>query len=142
LKSQGAPIDAIGIQSHLKVAAPYDFPAYAAFLLEIANMGYAIHITEMDVNDTGVEGSIAERDAKVAALYEGYLTEVLKLDAVKVVELWQLSDATTWLRDANALGRMSVRANPRPLIYDDKFQKKSAWDAVARALAAAPVRSA
>ena len=29
------------------------------FLSEIADLGYAIHITELDVNDTGVSGSDA-----------------------------------------------------------------------------------
>jgi endo-1,4-beta-xylanase len=142
LKSEGTPIDAVGIQSHLMAAAHYDFAAYAGFLSEIADLGYAIHLTELDVNDFGIDGSIAERDAKVAALYEGYLTEVLKLNAVKIVELWQLSDGTSWMHDASATGRIEVRRDARPLIYDDKFRKKPAWDAVARALSNAPARSA
>jgi endo-1,4-beta-xylanase len=142
LKSQGTPIDAIGIESHLKVTAPHDFPAFAGFLSEIADMGYAIHITELDVNDTGVHGSIAERDAKVADMYEAYLTAVLKLNAVKVVELWQLSDGTSWMKDPATVAQLEIRPDARPLIYDDAFQKKPAWEAVARALSNAPVRSA
>jgi endo-1,4-beta-xylanase len=141
LKSQGTPIDAVGIESHLKVMAPYDFPAFAGFLSDIADMGYAIHITELDVNDTGVGGSIAERDAKVAALYEAYLAEVLKLKAVKVVELWQLSDGTSWMKDPATVAQLDIRPDARPLIYDDAFRKKPAWEAVARALSNAPVRS-
>jgi endo-1,4-beta-xylanase len=141
LKSEGVPIDAVGIESHLKVVAPHDFPAFASFLSEIADMGYAIHITELDVNDTGVGSSIAERDAKVAALYEAYLTEVLKLKAVKVVELWQLSDGTSWMKDPATIAQLGLRKDARPLIYDDAFQKKPAWEAVARALGNAPVRS-
>lgn len=142
LKSQGTPIDAIGIESHLKMTALHDFPAFAGFLWEIADMGYAIHITELDVNDTGVGGSIAERDAKVADMYEAYLTAVLKLNAVKVVELWQLADGTSWMKDPATVAQLEIRPDARPLIYDDAFQKKPAWEAVARALSNAPVRSA
>lgn len=142
LKDQGAPIDAVGIQSHLRTAARYDFPAYAAYLHEIAEMGYAIHITEMDVNDAGLDGTIAERDAKIAALYGTYLTEVLKLPAVKVVELWQLSDGTSWMKDFNSSGDLKVRKDARPLPYDAEFRRKPAWNAIARALSDAPPRSA
>ena len=125
LKSEGAPIDAVGIESHLKVVAPHDFPAFAGFLSEIADMGYAIHITELDVNDTGVGGSIAERDAKVAALYEAYLTEVLKLEAVKVVELYGLSDGTSWMKDPATVAQLGLRNDARPLIYDDAFTEET-----------------
>jgi len=142
LKDQGAPIDAVGIQSHLRTAARYDFPAYAAYLQQIADMGYAIHVTEMDVNDAGLDGTITERDAKVAALYTAYLTEVLKLPAVKVVELWQLSDGTSWMKDFVSNGDLDVRKDARPLPYDADFRKKPAWDAIARALSDAPPRSA
>jgi endo-1,4-beta-xylanase len=142
LKDQGAPIDAVGIQSHLRTGAQYDFPAYAAYLQEIAEMGYAIHITEMDVNDAGLDGTIAERDAKIAALYGAYLTEVLKLPAVKVVELWQLSDGTSWMKDFNSSGDLKVRKDARPLPYDAEFRKKPAWEAISRALSDAPPRSA
>lgn len=142
LKAEGAPIDAIGIQSHIQAAKPYDFPAYADYLAEIANLGYAIHLTELDVNDTGIDGGVAERDAKVADLYQRYLGAVLQLKAVKVVELWQLSDGTSWMQDRSSIGRIEMRADPRPLIYDAAFKKKPAWDAVARALSDAPSRSA
>jgi endo-1,4-beta-xylanase len=142
LKSEGAPIDAIGIQSHIQASKPYDFPAYASYLAEIADLGYAIHVTELDVNDTGIDGSIAARDAKVADFYRRYLDAVLQLKAVKVVELWQLSDGTSWMQDRSSIGRIAMRADPRPLVYDAAFRKKPAWDAVARALSDAPSRSA
>jgi endo-1,4-beta-xylanase len=96
----------------------------------------------MDVNDAGLDGTITERDAKVAALYTAYLTAVLKLPAVKVVELWQLSDGTSWMKDFVSNGDLDVRKDARPLPYDADFRKKPAWDAIARALSDAPPRSA
>ena len=140
LKYKGAPIDAIGLQSHLKLAAKYDLPRFVAFLEEIAAFGYDIHITELDVNDTGLEGSAAKRDEAVAAMYERYLTAVLKVSAVRVVQTWQLADATSWMQDAPTQRRMHIRKDPRPLLYDTSFARKPAWHAVERAFLAAPER--
>lgn len=140
LHDAGTPIDAIGVQSHLKASAPYDFAAFAAFLSEFAAMGYDIHLTELDVNDAGIKGGVAERDRQVAALYQGYLDAVLQLPSIKIVELWQLSDANTWLRDPAVVSELGTRGDARPLIYDDAFRKKPAWHAVAEALARAPKR--
>ncbi len=140
LKDQGAAIDAVGLQGHLKFTAAYDFPAFAAYVSEIAALGYDIHITELDVNDTGAPGPISARDAAVADLYERFLTAVLKIPAVKVVQLWQMADSTSWMRDPVTASRLGLRAKVRPLIYDDAFRKKPSWDAIARAFNAAPRR--
>lgn len=140
LKAQGVPIDAIGLQAHLKATAPYDFDKFTGFVKAIAELGYDIHITELDVNDTGVNGPISARDAKVAELYESFLSAVFKVPAVKVVQTWQLADSTSWMRDPVTSSRMGIRAKARPLLYDEAFRKKPAWDAVARALSAAPSR--
>lgn len=140
LKDQGTPIDAVGFQSHLRLAAKYDFPAFAAFLNEVAELGFEIHVTELDVNDSKFPGDIPVRDKAVAQMYRAYLDEVLKLKAVKVVETWQLCDATSWMNDPSTQTRMEIRSAPRPLPYDASFKRKPAWDAIAEAFAYAPPR--
>ena len=140
LKDKGASIDAIGLQSHLRCAARYDLPKFIAFLNEVAALGYDIHVTELDVNDTGISGSLEKRDAAVANLYERYLTEVLKIESVRVVQTWQMADHTSWMQDPDAQSRMHIRKLPRPLLYDGAFKKKPAWHAIARAFDAAPKR--
>lgn len=140
LKDRGTPINAIGLQSHLKLAAKYDLPRFSAFLADITSLGYELHITELDVNDSGIYGSPAQRDRAVAKLYGDYLEEVLRHTAVKVVQTWQLSDATSWMQDKDIQARMKLRADPRPLPYDIHFTRKRAWDAIAKALSEAPLR--
>ena len=140
LKEQGVPIDAIGLQAHLKATAPYDFGKFADFAGSLGNLGFDVHITELDVNDTGIGGPISGRDATVADLYERFLNAVLQVPAVKVVQTWQIADGTSWMRDPLASSRMGIRAKARPLLYDETFRKKPAWEAVARAFAAAPTR--
>ena len=140
LKDKGAPINAVGLQSHLKLAAKYDLPRFSAFLADITSLGYDLHITELDVNDSGIHGTPAQRDRAVAKLYGSYLREVLRHTAVKVVQTWQLSDATSWMQDAGIQSRMKLRTDPRPLPYDSSFERKRAWDAIAAALSEAPLR--
>lgn len=140
LIADGVPLDAVGFQSHLKTAARYDLPKFAGYLEEIASLGLDIHITELDINDSGLTGSPAERDNAIAALYRRYLDAVLRVKAVKVVQTWQLSDQTSWMQDPAMRARMRLRHDPRPLLYDAAFKRKPAWDAVASALADAPRR--
>lgn len=140
LKDRGAPINAVGLQSHLKLAAKYDLPKFSAFLADITSLGYDLHITELDVNDSGVHGTPDQRDRAVAKLYGDFLEEMLRHTAVKVVQTWQLSDATSWMQDKDIQSRMKLRADPRPLPYDVNFTRKRAWDAIAKALSEAPLR--
>lgn len=140
LKDKGSPIDAVGLQSHLKLAARYDLPRFSAFLDDIASLGFAIHITELDVNDTGHSGTIADRDAAVAKLYGDYLNEVLEHKEVRVVQTWQLSDANSWMQDKPTQERMKIRSEARPLPYDAQFNRKPAWQAIAQAFEDAPRR--
>lgn len=142
LKDKGTPIDAVGIESHLKAKAEYDFPAFSEFLNDIAELGFQIHITELDVNDAGIAGPISARDGKVAEIYEGYLSAVLEVPAVRVVQTWQMIDSTSWMRDPATAAALGFRDKSRPLLYDDAFRRKPAWDAVARAFRNAPDREA
>ena len=138
LKAEDVPIDAIGLQSHLRSDRPYDMPRFVGFLDEIAALGYAIHITEFDVNDVAYSGSIAARDQAVAKLYRDFLTPVLAHKAVKVLTFWQLADRNSWL--TYGAKEKGMKRMPRPLPLDDDFQRKPAWYALAEVLKGTPPR--
>lgn len=137
LRDKDTPIDAIGLECHLDSARPYDFPRFAAFVAELAEMGFEIHLTEVDVKDAAFPSNIAERDSKVAALYRGLLDAVLPIKAVTTVVNWQLADHTSWHWGA-ALSK--GQRKPRPLPYDSGFRPKPAWHAMADAFRKAPPR--
>lgn len=138
LKAEDTPIDAIGLQAHLRSDRPYDMGRFTGFLDEIAALGYQIHITECDVNDSAFRGSISARDKAVADLYRRFLTPVLAHKAVTALSFWQLADHTNWLTyAAKAQGRARL---PRPLLLDSDFSRKPAWHAVARVLKEMPPR--
>ncbi|MDX2306624.1 MAG: endo-1,4-beta-xylanase [Hyphomicrobium sp.] len=141
LHDRGTPIDTIGLQCHIDTQRPYDFPRFAAYLAEIANMGYGIAITELDVNDRALPADIAARDKAVAGIYRDFLSAVLPVDAVRSLTLWQLADHTSWLYYDDVSENPNAARRPRPLPYDARFEKKRAWHEIAEALQAMPPRT-
>lgn len=130
-RGAGAPIHVLGIQSHLDAASrPGRHPELRAFLREVGASGLAVMITELDVDDRRVPGSVADRDEAVADAYRAFLDLVLEEAPVLSVATWGLSDRRSWLR--------AGEARPgRPLPLDRSLRRKPAWRAIAGALRSA-----
>ena len=143
LGRDGAPIGAVGLQTHLRLDGErFEAGRYRRFLQDIASRRLRILITELDVFDIGVVGTAAQRDGAVAALYRDVLAVILDEPAVASVVTWGLSDRYTWLTpktDARYVRADGLPARPLPL--DDAFQPKQAFDAVADAFHRARSRS-
>ena len=142
LRTAGAPVGAVGLQTHLRLdGSRFGQSTYGRFLAEIASRGLRILITELDVFDIAVPGSIAQRDAAVAAMYRDVLAVALDQPAVASVVTWGLSDRYTWLTPQTDPGyRRADGAPARPLPLDDQFQPKPAFNALASALQTARQR--
>ncbi|AFY93871.1 endo-1,4-beta-xylanase [Chamaesiphon minutus] len=138
LKSNGTPIYALGIQSHLfGDRHPFKPRKFQEFLKNVASLGLKIMITELDVEDRHLPKDIAQRDRLVAAAYEDYLAVALAQKAVVSVTTWGLSDRYTWLAGHNF---RADKAEKRPLPFDRNLKPKLAWNAIARAFDRAPKR--
>jgi endo-1,4-beta-xylanase len=138
LKAKGTPIQAMGMQAHL-YAGEYKFNPrkLRQFFRDVASLGLKIMITELDVTDRKLPADIRYRDRLVAATYEDYLSVALDEPAVIAVITWGLSDRYTWLSEfAKRKDGKPVRVLP----YDRYFQRKLAWNAIARAFDNAPKR--
>jgi endo-1,4-beta-xylanase len=135
---RGTPVHAVGIQAHLDGAkGAQSMTTLSSFLADIASMGFKILITELDVKDPTLPSDINERDRMVAAVYEDFLTIALDQPSVISVITWGLSDKYTWLSDyAPRKDGMPVR----PLPLDENMNRKSAWNAIARAFDATSPR--
>ena len=138
LKSKGTPVQVLGIQAHL---FPGEFPfkqeVLRKFLGEVAAMGLKIMITEMDATERKLPTDVVQRDNMVATAYEDYLTAALDEPAVIGVVTWGLSDRYTWIANL----RPRDDGTPvRPLPLDRDFNRKPAWQAIARAFDSAPSR--
>ncbi len=144
LQRAGAPIDGVGLQSHMVLDnAKFDAGIYRRFLRDVAGRGLKIVLTELDVQDKLGGPGFAQRDADVAACYTALLDAALDEPAVKAVIVWGLSDRYTWLTasyQAN-LGRPDGLPT-RPLPFDAALAPKPAFYAIVEALRRAPKRAA
>ena len=142
LGRNATPIDAVGLQTHLRLdGSRFDTRIYRQFLRDVAARGVRILITELDVFDIGTPGSIAERDATVASVYRDALAVILDEPAVASVVTWGLSDRYTWLVPRSDPAYIRADGQPaRPLPLDANFQPKPAFSALASALRNARMR--
>ncbi len=140
LKRRGVPIRRFGMQAHLYSTFPLDQEKLRAFLREIAGMGLAIEITELDVDDRAFPADIAARDRGVADLGRRFLDVVLDEPAVLNVVTWNLTDRGTWL-NASPIRRRPDGLPQRALPLDDAFRPKPLREAMKRAFEGAPDHS-
>lgn len=140
LKGEGVPVDGVGFESHLDSKRRYDFPRFAAFVEEIAAMGFEIAISELDINDHAWPADQKTRDRLVAGMYKNFLSAVLPVKAVKRLTLWQIADHSSWMYYDDLAKNPKGSRRPRPLPFDSAFKRKPAWDAIAEALDVMPAR--
>jgi endo-1,4-beta-xylanase len=138
LQEQRTPVHALGVQSHIKTAqTPFDPDRWNVFLNDVAAMGLSMAITEFDVNDQLVSGTVKERDRQVAQIARLYLDQMLSFKEVKTFLLWGICDKYSYLRDV----RKRTDGQPaRPNPYDDRYHRKPLRDTIALALKDAPIR--
>jgi endo-1,4-beta-xylanase len=139
LRRRGAPLDAIGMQSHL---SSYNKPSPSEtldFIRALEGMGLEVYLSEMDVNDAEFDREIRRRDEEVAEMYREFLDTVLQSKAVKRLIFWGISDSANWIANGDAR-RRSDSASQRPALFDRNLQKKPAYYQVIEALRAAAKR--
>lgn len=141
-KKRGVPIDAVGIQSHLRTDRfdKFDDKVFAGFLQQLADRRLTVMLSELDVTDRDGPADIARRDALVASVYRRYLDVALADRAVGVVVSWGLTDADRWVNSSDNRERRTDGLPARPLPFDAEYLPKPAYVAIAEALEAAPKR--
>ncbi len=135
-----APINAVGLQTHLKLKnCCFRAELYRRFLSEIESRGLKIMITELDVLDNGAPSDIKQRDRAVADDYKRVLEVALDSPALISVVTWGLSDRYTWLTPRYSPSFARPDGLPgRPLPFDDDYAPKPAYWTMIRALQDAP----
>jgi len=133
LKNKGTPLDALGIQAHLRTnQGTPTFTQLPKFLKEIEKLDLQIFVTELDVDDQFLPADIAERDRQVADLYRSFLSTVLPHHSLRAVLTWCFSDRDSWLQHF----RPRKDGLPqRPLPFDADLNPKPAFFALRDAFA-------
>lgn len=133
LKDAGVRLEVVGLQGHLQPRYPHDPGRFSDFVHALAERKVDIYITEFDVRDDTFPDDIQSRDAMIAQTGEKFLTNVLRIPAVKMVIAWELADNYSFYTDAAKKKNPFAERLPRPLPFDDAMQKKPLWFAMARA---------
>lgn len=139
LRKRGAPLDALGIQSHLSSHRTPSGPETLRFIRELGQMGLDVYLSEMDVNDAELDADYRHRDEQVAAMYRDFLDTVLQSKRVKRVVFWGLADSVNWIADGDARRRRDG-APQRPALFDRSLGRKPAYYQVMEALKGAAAR--
>jgi endo-1,4-beta-xylanase len=145
LKKNNVPVDALGIQAHIgsngmggSLLGDADEVEWRKFLDAVTQMGLGLVITEFDVNDRYVGGSIAERDKVVADYAKAYLDIAFSYPQLRYMMAWGIVDKYSWLQSSSPRPDGLPK---RPTPYDDAFKPKPLREAIAQSFAAAPARS-
>jgi endo-1,4-beta-xylanase len=125
MKARGVPIDAVGVQSHLSATDPMPGAGLQEFVRELHGMGLQVFVTELDINERKLEGTVAERDAAIARFYKDYVTIMLAEPNVRTVLTWGITDKYTWL-NAPKFARLDGKPQ-RCLPFDSDYQPVPAF---------------
>jgi endo-1,4-beta-xylanase len=135
LKARGIPIQAVGVQSHLKADGAQPGAGLVEFVRQAGKMGLEVFVTEMDVNTRGVEGGPEAQDAAVAQVYRNYLGMMLAEPNVPVALTWGITSAHSWLNESKQpWAKRPDGARQRPLPFDDDLRPTPAFAAIREAI--------
>lgn len=127
LMDRGVPLHGIGLQMHTGLGWSPSPREIAANIRRFADLGLEVHITEMDVQIQTGHGSPSERWDAQANVYGEILRACLDVPAFKALVMWGVTDRHSWIPDFTGHG-------DSPLIFDESYRPKPAYNAVARAL--------
>jgi endo-1,4-beta-xylanase len=126
-KKRGVPLDGVGFQMHisLKFDDPAKLASVAKNLERFAKLGLELQITELDVrlNDSSADSLTAQ-----AKLYGEITTLCVQQSACKALQTWGFTDKHSWIPQF-------YKGQGWALLWDDKYQKKPAYQTVYDALA-------
>jgi endo-1,4-beta-xylanase len=125
-KKHGVPIDGVGFQFHLslKFDDPAKLESAARNFERFAKLGLELHITELDIR---LNDSTPASLAAQAKLYGEITNLCVQQPACKLIQTWGFTDQHSWIPGF-------YKGQGWALLWDDKYQKKPAYEAVRDAL--------
>jgi len=119
LKAQGVPIDGVGLQMHIRAAAPPSDTSVANNMQRLAALGLRVNISEMDVRIGDLGGATDANLATQKAVYHSIVAVCVAQPACQGVTFWGFSDAHSWI--------YSQFGPDAPLLFDIQYAPKPAF---------------
>jgi len=128
LKERDIPIDGVGLQMHWRsVGSTLTAAQVIENIQRLAALGVEVVISEMDVQLCR-GGTLEDQQVR----YHDIVAACVSQPACTAVTFWGITDKYSWLNDLD-LGCTDTE-RPRPLLWDDDYQKKLAYTGVLDAL--------
>lgn len=130
LTERGVPIDGVGFQMHGGLDNRRDSAEVRENMERIGELGLEIHFSELDVGIRKGVGTTQQRLELQADVYEQYFNLCLEAENCTAFVVWGVADQHSWLREENP--------GESPLLFDDNYEPKLAYEALVQALEEAP----
>jgi endo-1,4-beta-xylanase len=129
LKSEGVPIDGVGLQMHIRELHA-DAGSISRNIARFTALGVQVHITEMDVAlPVDVKGNARPEDLKKQAdIYRAIVDACLSHRGCTAIQTWGFTDKYSWI------GSHSHHTEGAALLFDRDYQPKPAYEAMRNAL--------
>ena len=136
IRQQGAPLDAVGLQSHLQMDRPFDPASFAGFCKALRAEGVEVLVTELDMRESWqVPEGYPARDRLVAERIRAF-TEAALAGGVRTFLTWGLRDVDSWLvKDPGVARKDGLHHRGLPLDWEGR--RKPFWEAMAGAFRSA-----
>ncbi len=128
LVQRGVPVDGVGIQGHLGLSCLPNLDSLTKNFERFNQLGLDMQFTELDMKIQDGQGSREERLAKQAQAYKDLFQVCLRAKKCTAMLMWGFTDRYTWI--ANVTGEVEA-----PLIFDESYRPKPAYDAIKEVLA-------
>jgi endo-1,4-beta-xylanase len=128
MKERNVPIDGVGLQMHWRsVGSTLTAADVQANIQRLGALGLEVVISEMDVQLCN-GGTIEDQKVR----FHDIVAACVSQPNCTAVTFWGITDKYSWLNDLD-LGCTGTET-PRPLLFDDNYQKKPAYSGVMDAL--------
>ncbi|KZV73004.1 glycoside hydrolase family 10 protein, partial [Peniophora sp. CONT] len=127
LKSNGTPIDGVGMQGHFIVGSTPSTSSIQSVMESFAALGVEVAITELDIRMTlpATDALLAQQKTD----YQNVIAACMAVDACVGVTVWDYTDKYSWVPST-----FSGQGAACP--WDENLATKPAYDGIAAALSA------
>lgn len=137
LKGRGVPLHSVGIQGHILAREGVDQKGLTEFFDALRAMDVPFFISELDIDDRGLDTDLRQRDVQVAGLTRDLLDVSVARDDCLGVMCWGYTDRYSWLVKDPERARDDGTPQ-RPCPFDADYHAKPMWSAIGDAIRKAP----